>query len=114
MHAQLDNCPTASLQDLSIRTQEAAGGDVLPADFDWQAYIYWNPDLVRNGLATEAAAQEHYQRRGHMESRMYKRYCTVMLYDPVGGVLLHALCTDLIARSHQRESCTWIRITLAS
>ena len=47
-------------------------------------------------MATEKEARRHYRERGRKEGRLYKRYCTVMLYDPSGG-LINQLYTNLAA-----------------
>ena len=75
-----------------LRQEVADDGAGLPRDFDWQAYLNWHPELERRGVATEDAAKEHYLRHGRAEGRLYKRYCTVMLFYPVPGENRWCIC----------------------
>ena len=38
-----------------------------PANFDWQAYLKYNPALVDAGITTEQAARDHYNNYGYKE-----------------------------------------------
>ena len=60
--------------------------DGVPADFDWESYLYWRPDLKEHGINTSEAVQEDYLRIGRRKKLLYKRYCIVMLYDLEGGM----------------------------
>ncbi len=44
----------------------------IPPDFDWQFYLYNNPDLVEAGIESKSAAEEHYLAYGFAEGRLYK------------------------------------------
>lgn len=59
----------------------------LPADFDWQAYLAINQDLLQHGPLNRYRAAEHYLRRGRAEQRDYRIdarfYAEYYLDEPV-------------------------------
>ena len=79
----LQSC-TRNMQSNEEQTP-GAGGAELPADFDWEAYLYWRPDLKEKGIDTKEEVEEHYLLKGRRKGLLYKRYCMIMLYDAEGG-----------------------------
>ena len=77
-------CTRTSAQHTEEQESADAGAG-LPADFDWEAYLYWRPDLREKGIDTEEGAKEHFLNKGRQKRLLYKRYCMVMVYDTEGG-----------------------------
>lgn len=73
-----------TLQQADVR-QSNDEKSKLPVDFDWEAYLFWRPDLKKRGLSTKEAVQQHYFQAGRKKKLLYKRYCMIMLYDVTGG-----------------------------
>lgn len=69
------------------RTQKPYGLDTLPADFDWQTYIMYNPDLRTHGILSETAARQHFVESGQHEGRPHKRLRVIMRYTACTGLI---------------------------
>ena len=65
--------------------QRAALQRALPAEFDWQTYLLYHPDLRASGVTTEAQAKQHYIKQGRAEGRMYKRLRVILRYTACTG-----------------------------
>jgi len=46
---------------------------VSTKDFHWKDYLFYNPDLVTNGIKTEPAAMSHFINFGALEGRRYNK-----------------------------------------
>lgn len=46
----------------------------LPEEFDWNFYLYINPDLVNAGIFTEFDAVNHFLQHGQKENRLYCKH----------------------------------------
>lgn len=46
---------------------------VSTEQFDWKDYLYYNKDLLAQGITTEAAAVSHFVNSGHKEGRRYNK-----------------------------------------
>lgn len=57
----------------------------LPKDFNWQEYLFLNPDLGRVGIHTEEGAKRHWLRFGRNEHRQYLKEKPVanLAYSPL-------------------------------
>lgn len=62
--------------------------ELLPEGFDWELYLKYNPDLVKNGLVTQVHAIAHYLTHGRNENRVYK------------SALNNHITTNISATSH--------------
>ena len=88
--------PFVGLRDYANATAEAAargraadGADAdasIPPDFDWRAYLDYNPDVRRFGATTPALAAAHYAAYGRREGRVYRRVAVVLRYTACGGL----------------------------
>lgn len=65
--------------------QRAALQRALPAEFDWQTYLLYHPDLRASGVSTEAQAKQHYIKQGRAEGRVYKRLRVILRYTACTG-----------------------------
>lgn len=67
----------------------AAGGkaESLPADFDWQAYLKWNPELLHEGITTQRAAAKHYSDIGRGQGLVYRDFKLTLRYTACGGLM---------------------------
>ncbi len=65
--------------------QRAALQRALPAEFDWQTYLLYHPDLRASGISTEAQAKQHYIKQGRAEGRVYKRLRVIVRYTACTG-----------------------------
>jgi hypothetical protein len=43
----------------------------IPSNFNWRAYLYYNPDVKNAGLNTKELAEQHYSQYGQQEGRNY-------------------------------------------
>ena len=68
--------------------QRAAMQRALPAEFDWQTYLLYHPDLRASGVTTEAQAKQHYIKQGRAEGRVYKRLRVILRYTACTGAAL--------------------------
>ena len=68
--------------------QRAALQRALPAEFDWQTYLLYHPDLRASGVSTEAQAKQHYIKQGRAEGRVYKRLRVIVRYTACTGAIL--------------------------
>ena len=66
--------------------QRSALQRALPAEFDWQTYLLYHPDLRASGVSTEAQAKQHYIKQGRAEGRVYKRLRVIVRYTACTGV----------------------------
>jgi hypothetical protein len=79
----------------------------LPADFDWKAYLKWNPELAIEGVSTQAEAEAHYVREGFAQGLVYKDYELTIRYTACGGLMnqhyshLSALTLAHLAHAHR-------------
>lgn len=53
----------------------------IPKDFDHEAYLKYNPDLISKGINTEALAKQHYLVFGHQEQRIYREHILIENID---------------------------------
>lgn len=59
----------------------------LPADFDWEAYIKWNPELELEEITTKEQAEGHFLREGYLRDMVYKDYDLTIRYTACGGLM---------------------------
>lgn len=59
----------------------------LPAEFDWEAYIKWNPELELEDITTKDQAEEHFLREGYLRDMVYKDYDLTIRYTACGGLM---------------------------
>lgn len=59
----------------------------LPSDFDWRAYIKWNPELELEDITSKDRAEAHFLREGYLEDRVYKDYDLTIRYTACGGLM---------------------------
>ena len=58
-----------------------------PADFDWQTYLLYNPELRDKGISTQQQAEDHYVRIGYPEGMIYKRLRVLLRYTACTGLI---------------------------
>ncbi len=58
-----------------------------PADFDWQTYLLYNPELRDAGITTQQQAEDHYVRTGYAEGLIYKRLRVLLRYTACTGLI---------------------------
>ena len=83
--ATLLTCTRASSQSKGRQQESAGDGAGVPADFDWEAYLFWRPGLRQEGVVTAEAVQDHYLQNKQQKRLLYKRHCMVMLNSAGGG-----------------------------
>ena len=59
----------------------------VPADFDWQTYLLYNPELRDKGVTTQQSAEDHYIRIGYTEGMIYKRLRVLLRYTACTGLI---------------------------
>ena len=59
----------------------------VPADFDWQTYLLYNPELRDKGISTQQQAEDHYVRIGYTEGMIYKRLRVLLRYTACTGLI---------------------------
>lgn len=59
----------------------------LLAEFDWQTYLIYYPDLKKAGIDTEAKARQHYTAWGRAEGRVHKRLRVILRYTACTGLI---------------------------
>lgn len=59
----------------------------VPADFDWQTYLLYNPELRDKGIGTQQQAEDHYVRIGYTEGMIYKRLRVLLRYTACTGLI---------------------------
>ena len=61
----------------------------IPPDFDWRAYLAYNPDAVGpdGGNSTRAAAETHYTAIGRAAGRPYRRLRLLLRYSVCSGLI---------------------------
>lgn len=64
----------------------------LPHDFDWRAYLKWNPELSSMNIQTMAAAEDHYRHKGHSMSLVYRDFDLTIRYTACGGLMNQHYC----------------------
>jgi hypothetical protein len=64
----------------------------LPHDFDWRAYLKWNPELEMQGVHTMEAAEDHYLSVGHAKSLVYRDFELTIRYTACGGLMNQHYC----------------------
>jgi hypothetical protein len=64
----------------------------LPPDFDWKAYLKWNPELELLHISTQEAAEKHYIREGYMKNLVYKDFELTIRYTACGGLMNQHYC----------------------
>ena len=77
----------------------------LLAEFDWQTYLLYNPDLKKAGIDTEGKAREHYTAWGRSEGRVHKRLRVILRYTA---------CTGLINQHYSHIAAFVLAIALRS
>ena len=58
-----------------------------PADFDWQTYLLYNPELRDAGIDSQQQAEEHYIKTGYFQGLMYKRLRVLLRYTACTGLI---------------------------
>ena len=58
-----------------------------PADFDWQTYLLYNPELRDAGISSQQQAEEHYIRTGYAQGMIYKRLRVLLRYTACTGLI---------------------------
>ncbi|KAL0049810.1 hypothetical protein WJX82_010329 [Trebouxia sp. C0006] len=58
-----------------------------PADFDWQTYLLYNPELRDAGIGTQQQAEEHYVQKGYAQGLIYKRLRVLLRYTACTGLI---------------------------
>ena len=56
----------------------------LPPEFDWEAYVLYNPQL---GIRSEAEAQRHYVAEGRAQGRVYRKLRVLLRYTAGTGLI---------------------------
>ena len=82
----------------------------LPADFDWRAYLKWNPELELQGIHTRYAAEEHYVETGHWKSLVYRDFELTIRYTACGGFINQHYChiaTIALAHLSKADKIIW-------
>jgi len=87
---------SAGLDLVVVQPQAQAWGDLLPADFDWQAYVSYHPRLRDVGIATEAHAREHYATAGRHQKLVYRKLRVTMRYTACTGEQRHGHAECLV------------------
>lgn len=59
----------------------------LLAEFDWQTYLLYYPDLKEAGIDTEGKARQHYLAWGRAEGRVHKRLRVILRYTACTGLI---------------------------
>jgi hypothetical protein len=59
----------------------------IPADFSWQTYLSYHPELRGYGITTQLQCEEHYIRQGRSEGRIYKRLDLTLRYSVCHGFI---------------------------
>lgn len=59
----------------------------LPDNFDWKAYIDYNPDVRASGIHNFKQVAAHYRLYGHRENRLYQRIPLLVRYTACGGLM---------------------------
>ncbi|KAK9844459.1 hypothetical protein WJX74_002810 [Apatococcus lobatus] len=59
----------------------------IPADFDWQTYLLYHPELKDEGVVSEETARHHYLSRGRAEGYVYRRLRVVLRYTACTGLI---------------------------
>lgn len=75
---------SSRVQDVLSSIEQIAG---LPAEFDWQTYLLYYPDLRQAGIDTESKARQHYLEWGHSEGRLHKRLRVLLRYTACTGLI---------------------------
>ena len=82
----------------------------LPSDFDWRAYLKWNPELELQGIHTRQAAEEHYVTEGHLKSLVYRDFELTIRYTACGGLMNQHYChiaTITLAHLAKADKIIW-------
>ena len=58
-----------------------------PADFDWQTYLLYNPELRDAGIGTQQQAEDHYVQTGYANGMIYKRLRVLLRYTACTGLI---------------------------
>lgn len=58
-----------------------------PADFDWQTYLLYNPELRDAGISSQQQAEAHYIQTGYYQGLMYKRLRVLLRYTACTGLI---------------------------
>lgn len=58
-----------------------------PADFDWQTYLLYNPELRDAGIGSQQQAEQHYIQTGYSQGLMYKRLRVILRYTACTGLI---------------------------
>ena len=61
----------AVLDDVIDLARNKTGCSVIKYNFDWEKYLFHNPDLVNAGINTQSKALKHWNRFGKKEGRRY-------------------------------------------
>ena len=59
----------------------------VPADFDWQTYLLYHPELKDEGIISEETAKQHYLSHGRAEGYVYRRLRVMLRYTACTGLI---------------------------
>jgi hypothetical protein len=82
----------------------------VPSDFDWRAYLKWNPELEMQGIHTQEAAEDHYVTIGHSRSLVYRDFELTIRYTACGGLINQHYChlaTIALAKMSKASKIIW-------
>lgn len=79
--------PLPVAQDSSPAPQTSTRITSVPADFDWQTYLLYNPELRDAGISSQQQAEAHYIQTGYYQGLMYKRLRVLLRYTACTGLI---------------------------
>lgn len=79
--------PLPVAQDSSPAPQNSTRITSVPADFDWQTYLLYNPELRDAGISSQQQAEAHYIQTGYYQGLMYKRLRVLLRYTACTGLI---------------------------
>lgn len=86
-------CCSPNLPSNGTRGYAALDLDEVPIDFDWKAYLRWNPEAGARGAAMEEEAEADYQSSGGRgNGRVYKAIEMTIRYTACGSVMEQQYC----------------------
>ena len=75
--------PTAAVKPNSQRVYITK----VPANFDWQVYLEYYPELRRKAIDTEAKAKHHYITHGYDKGLVYTKFRIIVRYTACTGLI---------------------------
>ena len=79
--------PPVTMKKLIPQPVSKARINSAPADFDWQTYLLYNPELRDIGIASQQQAEQHYVQTGYLKGLMYKRLRVLLRYTACTGLI---------------------------